>query len=193
MSKQQTYPRGNAGSCLCGEELAFNKAQVYCWVGALSVGKPWEAESQFSVISILSPTSTWLLSEGSWHTSQEDFCLSFFSSSFTVCLASDPDSLTFCQLHFPSRFSGHHFDLSLYIFFLWRVPNCHWNVDLTTRAAKTFVLHLVSVWETSKSADWRLRTDSGGNVTKHIYSSTVVKHTFEELVVYLNTTIYFYS
>lgn len=104
MSKQQTYPRGNAGSCLCGEELAFNKAQVYCWVGALSVGKPWEAESQFSVISILSPTSTWLLSEGSWHTSQEDFCLSFFSSSFTVCLASDPDSLTFCQLHFPLSF-----------------------------------------------------------------------------------------
>lgn len=105
-------PQGRAESRLCADELAFNKAHVYCWVGAQSMEGVWESRARPSHSSVRlassTPTGAWPSSAGSWHTSQEDFSASLlFFWSFELS-----------QHHFPSCFIRLSFQSRLFFLFV---------------------------------------------------------------------------
>lgn len=113
------HPQGRAGSCLCGDELAFNKAHVHCWEGALSMGRVWESCERQSHSSVWLASSTPPAPDysprgvGTLHLFSP-YSLFFFYNSFTVRLPVVP-TLQLLPTSFPLCLSRHHFILSLFI------------------------------------------------------------------------------
>lgn len=102
-----------------------------------SVGKLWESESQFSVISIFNLTSTWLFSKGELAHFRGRFSslfILFFLVFLSLLVSLWCQFCNFCQLHN----GGSLFQSKSLYFFHWWMPKYHGNVVLFKQVIKAF-------------------------------------------------------